>query len=280
MLNLNFYFATIIGIVLCSSVSAFVASPMPVDKVIFSWIDEMGKSESVTDTQAPWALPRIEGQNYQMLPYLSTPGKKVITATAYNSDAVLKSQILEFEIIDSRIGRCDDLIVNSDLSSGYSGYWNPSSRGQLENVQTVFGKSVTAIRHSREPFTYGGPSYSSAKNMDFSCVTPGSSWEVNAQIGLIRSPSDKGVACIMGKSCPTAVITITDSSGNRILRHKASTYEGGVWNRNSFNNLKSTMTMPKSSEWDGTIRSIRVEIRGYRGTANFVVDSFSILRNQ
>jgi hypothetical protein len=251
-------------------------SPVPVDRVVFSWIDENGISQSATDSIAPWTLPNIEEQGGQMLPYLSKPGKKVITATAFNIDNIIKTEILEFDVIDSRIGRCDNLIKNSDMQLGYNGFWKPSSRGTLVDATTAFGKPVTAIRHSRIRFTSGGPTYLSANNMDYTCLSRGSTWEINAQIGLLSDT--KGVPCTIGQSCPIVAISITDSEGNVVRAHSGSEYVGGIWNRNSFNNLKSTFTLPKSDRWNGSVGAVNIEITGYSGSANYIIDNFSILR--
>jgi hypothetical protein len=255
--------------------TATALSTVPIDKVVFSWIDEMGVSQSVTDSEAPWSLPKVVGNDYAPLPYFTTTGKKRITATAYYLDRILKSEVLEFDIVDSRIGRCDNLIKNADMSLGYQGYWSPSARGVLAIAKIIFGKSVLAIRHTRPRLTTGGPIYISG-NLDNSCLTRGSTWEVNSQIALLSGT--KGVACTVGKSCPTAIITITDSAGAIVTKHIASKYVGVTWKSGSFNNLKSLFTLPKSDKWNGSIGSVKIEISGHNGSADYVLDSFSLLR--
>jgi hypothetical protein len=253
-----------------------VVSSSAVDKVVFSWVDDYGVSQSITDTAAPWSLPGSDdGKNVPFL-YLSTPGKKLITATAFSLENVVKSKVLEFEVIDSSAGQCDNLIANSDMSLGNKGYWRASRFGKFQSASQVFGQPATAIRYSRRLIRRGGPIYLTEQNMDYSCLTPGSSWEISTSLALLKSNND-GEFCVLGLNCPMITMSVSDSAGDVVFELLSRDYEETDWSNDSWNRIRKEFTLPSSDRWDGSVGSVVVKINGYTGTADLLVDDFSIV---
>jgi hypothetical protein len=267
-------------LIICS-----VRAGLPVDKVVFSWVDDSGVTQSVTDTSAPWALPTMTGDNkYQPLTYLSTPGKKRIIATAFAIDQQIKTQILEFEIINSNEGRtaskrCSNLITNSDMASGYQGYWKTINGGKLSNMNETLGSPGTAMRYTPSLFTNAGIRYRSKQNIDRTCLAPDTTYEVTTQLLLIpQLTTTTDGTCTVGVDCPRVGIIIVDNTGNTIIDIKSQDYTDGSWDDSGlWNTLTSRFTLPSQQTWDGSVKSVQIDITGFSRFMDLVVDNFSIV---
>jgi hypothetical protein len=282
----------------CVLTATVVHASSDFDNVVFTWVDDNGATQSITQTQGPWTLPVQQNGAYESFPYLSTPGRKVISATAYRNSELVRSLILSFDMIDSSSkvdsSQCSNLIANSDMALGYEGYWKSSTlrSGEFSNINSAFG-STSALRFSRQGgiIRRGGSAAYMANendNMNYGCLTPGSSWTINAKVGLIQASSQilrrantnnvvtDGVACFLTFNCPEVSVTVADSSGVVLTKHSSRDYVSDKWDKDSFNEIRTTFVLPDTYDVS-SIGSVTIEIKGYSSFADLLIDEFSIV---
>ena len=169
------------------------------------------------------------------------------------------------------------------MEFGVEGYWEKGS-GLLTLLQTSTGyQSSTALEYFGGLFAllFGtqGPSYNARENMDMTCLTPGSKWELSAQIRLLFPFFGGGADCALGSSCPKVELVLLDDRGTQIVALEADDYLK-AWDANGFNELRTTLELPPSG-WDGRVSTVSIEIGGYFGwlfSSTLVVDDFAIRR--
>lgn len=168
---------------------------------------------------------------------------------------------------------CSNLISNSDMERGYEGYW----LGSLENVNGGFNGSALALKHvgrlaSRSP----GPSYNTTL-VDKSCFTPGSIWEVSAQVRLVMLIFNRDAGCDIGSNCPAIRLILKDTAGQVVANIYSRNYPSGTWRSSAFNSLSTTFQLPSTTAWNGSVGSVEIGIRGYRPTTRHLIfDNFVV----
>ena len=113
--------------------------------------------------------------------------------------------------------------------------------------------------------------------MDRTCLTPGSKWEIRAQIRLLQPLLGGGAACSPGTTCPQVALTIRDGGGSQIFAVAVDGYVE-AWDANGYNELRATIELP-SAGWDGSVGTVSIDIGGYLSfflSNILIVDDFTI----
>jgi hypothetical protein len=170
---------------------------------------------------------------------------------------------------------CSNWIRNSDMAFGYQGYWSGSYSSAMKNVN----QTSSAIQHSSSLFSSasGGPTYN-ASLINTTCLTPGSTWEVSANVRLLLPIWKFGATCNLSRTCPSLRVLIRNVLGTTTLVDVSSrSYTNTPWKRDAYNTLKTTFTLPSS--WFGPVGTMVIGIRGYAANMrDLVLDDFYIRR--
>jgi len=176
---------------------------------------------------------------------------------------------------------CSNLIENSDMELGVDGFWLEGDGffGFLE-ATTMGYESSMALRYVGGFLSTHGPSFNSEENMDVSCLTPGSRWELSARIRLTNSIFGWGEVCWTSWTCPGVQITITDAQGADVVSFFSREYVGNSWNTDLFNEIRKGFLLPSSSDWDGSVGDVSITIDGYFvwWFSALILDDFAIRR--
>ena len=253
-----------------------ITVPIPVQAPISYPIYSSPKAVPVYTPAAPISVPVQAPISYPI--YSSPKAVPVYTPVAQPSPNTAPAPVptpLFFPIPRPSLplNFCSNLISNSDMERGYQGYWS----GSLENVNGGFNGSALALKHvgrltSRSP----GPSYNTTL-INKACLTPGSSWEVSAQVRLIMLVFDRGAKCDIGSNCPAISVVLKDTAGQVVANISSRKYPSGSWRSNTFNTLSTTFQLPPLTSWNGSIGSVEIGIRGYRPTMRHLIfDNFVV----
>ena len=141
------------------------------------------------------------------------------------------------------------LIANADMESDVESYWKVGA-GWFSFLRTTSGyQSATALEYFAGLFAgllgSSGPVYNTEESMDRTCLTPGSKWEIRAQIRLFQPLLGGGAACSPGTTCPQVALTIRDGGGSQIFAVAVDGYVE-AWNANGYNELRATMELPSA----------------------------------
>jgi len=169
------------------------------------------------------------------------------------------------------------------MESGVRNYWQSGGGFFPSSFGTTTGyNSPTALQYNAGLFAgiFGDkePFYNSEENMDISCLTPGSTWELRAMVKLKGVLFGWGASCRSGETCPEIQITVFDGRGASVLSLATSNYANDSWSADTFNEIRSTFTLP-SSGWDGSVSNVSIVIGGYFSwlvTSPLVLDDFAI----
>ena len=167
---------------------------------------------------------------------------------------------------------CQNVIYNSNMERGYQGYWS----GPLENAKGGFNGSAVALKHTgmtRSP----GPSYN-ATLVDKQCFTPGSLWEVSAQVRLTMVIFNRSAGCDIRRSCPAFLVTVKDTTGQVVASMTSRNYPSGRWRNEAFNLLNTTFQLPTSTSWNGSVGSVEIGLRGYQAYIRHLIFDNVVMR--
>ena len=158
------------------------------------------------------------------------------------------------------------------MERGYQGYWS----GPLENAKGGFNGSAVALKHTgmtRSP----GPSYN-ATLVDKQCFTPGSVWEVSAQVRLTMVIFNRSAGCDIRRSCPAFLVTVKDTTGQVVASMTSRNYPSGRWRNEAFNLLNTTFQLPTSTSWNGSVGSVEIGLRGYQAYIRHLIFDNVVMR--
>jgi hypothetical protein len=170
------------------------------------------------------------------------------------------------------IDNCKNLILNSVLDEGFAGYWTRAGGGTLSNTEDGGVGSSPALVYSNRQFPWNGPAYKAQEHMDYSCLTPGSSWQISAQVKLVDENTGAGASCETSTTCPKFRILIIDTGGNYLVWEKIREYASDAWDPVGFNLLQVEIQLPEEDEWDGPIQQVFFDIRDYPWGTTLIVD--------
>ena len=176
---------------------------------------------------------------------------------------------------------CSNLIENSDMELGVDGFWLEGDGFFCSLEATTMGyESSMALRYVGGFLSTHGPSFNSEENMDVSCLTPGSRWELSARIRLTNSIFGWGELCWTSWTCPGVQITITDAQGAEVVSFFSREYVGNSWNTDLFNEIRTGFLLPSSSDWDGSVGDFSITVDGYVvwWFSALILDDFAIRR--
>jgi hypothetical protein len=174
---------------------------------------------------------------------------------------------------------CNQLVMNADMRYGHVRFWDPYGDGYLSNVD-----GADAIRYSGRAATWNGPEYEARDFMDYHCLTPGSTWQIDARFKLVEEDTDRGASCNLlstssSSACPSVVVRINDKPDPssdatvRILNEDVYSYISPQWNPNDFNDFQGTFTVPSNYT---EIDRVSLIVRDFNASTDVIIDSFSI----
>lgn len=154
--------------------------------------------------------------------------------------------------LEGYLEKCSDLIANSDMEEDWREFWDKIGLGSFAQVAGY--NSDTAIRYSG--IGRSGFKYNSDSNMDYSCLTPGSTWEITARMKLTNKRNGVETSCSTRWTCPRVRIELRDASSAIVMSVSIREYESPVWNSRTFNRFRTKVTLPWG--WDGSISDFSI----------------------
>lgn len=196
------------------------------------------------------------------------------------SNASGKLLIVDNVSMKRQESNCNNLIRASTMETDeWKSLWGRSIVSGSGGVYTAVAgyNSKTAIKYGQRKNSVEGPYYTSFRNIELQCLKPGTKWRISVQMKLINRSNGQSVSCNINQTtnpCPT--IQISMRNGNR-ERFFAPILKGftSTWNANSFNLFQADMTLPASSEWDGSLRTVEFHIRDFTVNYDLIVDNVS-----
>ena len=120
--------------------------------------------------------------------------------------------------------------------------------------------------------------------MDYKCLAPGSTWQIDARLKLLEADSEIGALCSRVQTsssvdCPSVVVRIYDkpdpaTASVKILDEDVWDYVDPEWKSDDFNDFRGTFTVPSSYT---EIDSVQLIIRDFNASLDVVIDNFSII---
>jgi len=169
-----------------------------------------------------------------------------------------------------------NLVNNSFMEAGYTGYWSPITGGALGNATGV--RNSKAIRYSNRTANSDGVAYHAKQLMDLSCLSPGATYEISAYFKLFNRTDGSPAACNPSKDCPKVRVLLQDKANRVIIQKYLSGYvlRGNVWNRVGYNRFRQTFALPDSTAWDGTVKVWKIHVRNFPKEYDIAIDNFRL----
>jgi hypothetical protein len=181
--------------------------------------------------------------------------------------------------ISSPSNACKNMVSNSDIELGYSGYWTTYSSTDNLSLEKPGYQSATALKYSKTTSAAGPKLITTDSNkFKLSCTTNNTKkWIVSAQIRLLRKDMQGvGGICELKRTCPALHVLIKNTNGKVILQNIVRSYVDVVWNANAYNTFHTTVTLPTIPNWFTAIGEISIRFGLYSSRFDLLLDNFSI----
>jgi hypothetical protein len=175
---------------------------------------------------------------------------------------------------------CNNLIRASTMETDeWKTFWERSIVSGSGGVYTAVAgyNSKVAIKYGQRKNSVEGPYYTAFRNVELQCLQPGTKWRISAQMKLINRSNGQGVSCNTNQTtnpCPSIQISMRNGNRERFFAPILKGFSNG-WNANGFNLFQADMTLPSSTEWDGSLRTVEFHIRDYTINYDLIVDNVS-----
>ena len=192
-----------------------------------------------------------------------------------------KLMIVDNVTMKRQARNCDNLIRASTMETDeWKTLW---ARSIVSGSSGVFSavagyNSATAIKYGQRQNSVEGPYYTSFRNVELQCLTPGTKWRISARMKLINRSNGQGVSCEPTQRtnpCPSIQISMRNGNRDRFFAPILKGLFSNGWNANGFNLFQADMTLPSSSEWDGSLRTVEFQIRDFTTNYDLILDNVS-----